>query len=260
MAAAVVPKAEERVPAGPPPGIRALGLPGAILVVQFIFFLLAVNNSPALGGGWGPYLIDELTYIVLFISAIVIDGVVEPRGGSDRAIRLWLPDEDRVGVIANFCFWFAVIGLVSLVGGIVLLDTLKVSTMALTGQERINTLVFVLLFVAPTEEFLFRAVLPRRVGWVLGSVVLFAVFHFGAYTTLSGGVTVGTLGNLLFAAILGYFLWLLYDNRTADGRRRMGLGAPVAFHAVYDLFVYGVFTGVFTFAGLFAVAPFVGHP
>ena len=256
MAIRVTPdSAQDPVPAGFPPGLGALGLRGLILAVQLFFLLLAVDKSPVFGGGWGNYYPYFQVYVIIFLVAVVIEGIFRPIGHNGNRIRVALPDEDRPHAVTNFAFWFGAFFLASLGIGTALLTYLHVAAAPVQGQVRINLLVFTLVFVAPTEEFLFRSVLPRRIGWIGGSIGAFAAYHVGAYTAATGTFNNGTLISLGMAATIGGLLWFVYYDFTNKRPREGAMGRTTALHGAYDLFVYGVFGGFHLTA--FALLPLV---
>jgi|GEM_PF-4224145 len=95
---------------------------------------------------------------------------------------------------------------------------------------------FTVFFVAPSEELLFRGVLPNLhvERYVLGVPVLlvasqavFALFHMAAY---------GGLGVSMFVTFGLGMVWVF-------AARRLSLYATMGSHAAYNLCVLGVLTG-----------------
>jgi hypothetical protein len=244
---ATVTQTLSQTPALPPHGLRAISLRGMVLLVMLIFLLLAANNSPAFGGGWAPYIVPFEVYLLIFGVAVTLESIWAPIGTTGRRLRLSLPEEERPDFAVHFAFWFGVVLLAVVAVGGLALYYLGAPTAPLTGQDRITTIVYVLVFVAPTEEYLFRVVLPQRVGWVWGAVILFGIFHIGAYTATGGGFDYSTLSQLFLAMALGWFLWLLYDlkitNKKGQKVRLVGYGGVVAAHGAYDLLLYGAVGG-----------------
>lgn len=227
------------------------GWRGMFLCVLLFWTLIATNDSPVLGGGWAAYSTTFFVYDVMFLSAWSIEGVIAPANRAGTRVRLQLPEEDAPGALGNFAFYYGVFAVLALALGLGLLRLAHVSLApALSGQAQINTLVWLVFFVSPTEEYFFRAVLSNRAGWFWGSVVAFAAFHVGAYTAIAGSFGVETLVELVVAGALGWVLWIVYDWRRADGRRRAGLGGSVPLHLVYDLLTTGTLTSVVAVGGL----------
>lgn len=245
----------DRIPALPsfrPGSFQGISLIGAVLLVQFFFLLLALNKSTLFGGDWSSYATFFAFYPFLLTGGLVIYG--------------WSPagmPEDQPGSTAKFLRWFGVFFLVT-VAALIAVFTFVFSAPSgtTTGSAKIAALVYILAFVAPTEEFVFRVVLPRKIGWILGSVILFSLFHSGV--DFAGGTGVSVYNDLAQQAFLGLILFGIYDYKVAlkgpDGRplyevgpngklrrsrqpsRLFGFGGAVGFHAAYDLVVLGVVT------------------
>jgi hypothetical protein len=239
---AFVPARPSSTPFLPPQNsLRAISLRGLILLAELVFVLFALTNSPILGGGWAPYLDDYFFYIALFAVAIVIEGSVvavpdrRRFARPSRRAKFAIPEDERPGWTTKFAFNFGIILFLGTVAVALAFTFLHVATTVVSGQARITGIVYILLFVAPVEEFMFRVVLPERIGWLLGSVILFALFHLGTYTAMGGGLTTSVLFNLAEAAVFGFLLFALYDLKNAKGERRVGYGGIVPIHALWDL-------------------------
>jgi membrane protease YdiL (CAAX protease family) len=111
-----------------------------------------------------------------------------------------------------------------------------------------SMIVLTILFVAPSEELMFRAMLPKYlegvfvgmpwVAWLL-SQATFAGFHFAAYG--------GSVPSMVIAFIVG-MVWLAAYKWTPrlgwlKSKERLGLGFTIGSHAAYNLVVSGILVG-----------------
>jgi hypothetical protein len=139
------------------------------------------------------------------------------------------------GLLGFMLSWGATIMLLGVLGG---QDFGTVPVTAVWG-----TIVTQVLFVACSEELLFRYALPTylRKAWtkawwfipVVLSQVSFALFHWGVY----GGSTFSLLIAFLFGMIM-YGAYRLRVNGT-----QLGLGFCIGAHAAYNLVLVGVLAG-----------------
>lgn len=229
----------------PPLGLQGVSLRILLLFVQLVFLLFAITNSPIFGGGWSIWTPEFEFYLLLFGVAVIIEGVFLPSGTALKPkFQATLPEDLKPGATAHFLFWFGAFLMGGIAIGGLLLGALHIqATTTLSGQYRITEIAYLIIFVAPTEEFLFRVVLPPRAGILLGSVVLFALFHLGDYTAQTGGFTSQTISQLIFAAVLGLILYYIYDFRDSKGERMFGYGGCTAVHAAWDLLFLGAVGG-----------------
>lgn len=111
-----------------------------------------------------------------------------------------------------------------------------------------SVIVLTVLFVAPSEELMFRAMLPKYLetvlpampwlAWII-SQATFAMFHFAAYQ--------GNISSLAIAFLAG-MVWLAAYKWTPKmgwlkAKDRLGLGFTIGSHAAYNLVVSGVLIG-----------------
>lgn len=258
MNAGGLPK-ETEAPIGIPASRQVIGLWALIASGCLFLLLLAAENSPLFGGGWAPYLASFEIYLLMLIVAVLTHLLVapatarfliRPKQGQGPRAQLSLPENDPDATV-NFLLMLGSWGLLSMVTGFLILDLIHAPKGTTTGQQAINLILFVVLVVAPVEEYFFRVVLPDRVGILLGSVLLFGAYHAAIYTA-QYGISVATAINIGFLMALGAGLYVIYDLRLPNGRR-FGYGASTAVHAVYDLFAFGVL-GSFSL-GILSLAP-----
>jgi Type II CAAX prenyl endopeptidase Rce1-like len=217
-----------------------------LLLAMAFFLLLGLNNSTLLGGVWSCWTPTYTFYIILALIGMGVAGGVS-------ATPLMLP-----GSGWNFLRWFGVWagGTWAVMSAMVHFGLISIGqTSGLCGNQ-ISQFVWVVVFVAPVEEFVFRVVLPPRIGWVLGSVVLFAIFHTSVYLALLG---ISALpGALIYAGVLGGILYAVYNARDRNGDRIFGYGGSVGMHAAIDLTTLGIITTIGGGAG--ALLPlFIAH-
>ncbi|HEY1198444.1 MAG TPA: hypothetical protein VGG32_06935 [Thermoplasmata archaeon] len=255
---AVVDSRRSRVPAFGPvkvpafgplasPNVKVIGIVAALFATQAFVWLGTVvvtntnGSSPILPGSWSGYSNQMLFYLITMLFSMILIGYT-----TDLSLVPKYKDVSRF--LINYGLWTFVSWLaLSLIypGG--------PGVAALTGTDRIQTLVFISLFVAPAEELLFRVVLPRLLNsWILGSVVLFSGYHFAAYlVSYSSESLIVVATGLIEVAILGVVLWFIYSFvfrvKTRSGAVvaiNSGYGGSTGFHAAWDLFVSGVLPGL----------------
>jgi membrane protease YdiL (CAAX protease family) len=221
---------------------RAFGIAAAILLIQMFFYVPSAINSTLLSSAWSTYQPDFLLYIILNLIALTILGLDK----TNRDIREGNFTKFLLGFgVTAFAAW-GLLTLVSLSFSVPSIDT-NPSFLA----SRVPVVVYILGFVAPTEELMFREVLPRVfrkkgqsdftvVGVGLSSVLLFPLFHVWTYSS-SAGLGTALFAALMTAAVAGVVLAFIYHFA--------GYGAAVAAHGWYDLFVTGTIGG-FAFTGL----------
>lgn len=220
--------------------IRTLGVIGLLFTAQWFVWLSTVVNtnssgdSTVFGGNWSVYNDPMLFYLIGMLFAMVLVNYV-----SDVSVVPKAKDISRF--LINYSMWtFVTWGILSLI------FPNGAGAAPLTGMARFQNLVFVSLFVAPTEELLFRVVLPRVLNsWILGSVVAFTLFHLSAYTLSYNGPSL--IAGFISLMLLGVILWLVYSFQIRIRTKRYGTvvinsgyGGSTGLHAAYDLFVLGV--------------------
>lgn len=212
-------------------GMRTIGLLSMILIVQFFIYLSVIDQSVILPGNWPtdwqPRATGMLFYIFLFVGMMVLNIAIPRKIGSRAA-----------GTVASFLIPFAAGGF-----GVWFLTTLAVTfdpSFFVSSLPPPNTgakfasLTFTILFVAPTEELMFRVVLPGlavykgKSYWWVPSIIGFMAFHIPYYANASVGLPpVVFVGHLVIVGALGGLLYLIYQ--------RFGFGAAVGFHGGFDL-------------------------
>jgi membrane protease YdiL (CAAX protease family) len=103
-----------------------------------------------------------------------------------------------------------------------------------------------LLFVAPSEEIMFRSVLPdvleSRMRWTWGALVVsqgaFALFHWSAYG--------GDWGAMALAFFIGMIWVLAYRFKPFFMREKLGIGFTTGSHCAYNLILSGILIGNIT--------------
>ena len=223
--------------------IRTLGIIGLLFLAEVFVFLGTVVNQTTSGdstllpgtGNWSAWEWDMVFYIFLTLGAMVLVLYIDPNDVSVVPKR-----KDISMFLLNYALW-SILGW----GALTLIYPHGIMGVSLTPTERIQQFVFTSLFVAPTEELMFRVVLPRVLNsWILGSVVAFVIFHFSAY---SQEYASGFIPAILSLVILSFVFWFVYDFKltfkTKHGKEIViagGYGSSTGLHAVYDLFVFGV--------------------
>jgi membrane protease YdiL (CAAX protease family) len=100
------------------------------------------------------------------------------------------------------------------------------------------------IFVAPSEEIMFRLVLPDVLqhkvfpkklwlGALILSQILFAFFHIAAYQ--------GSVGSMTIAFTIG-MLWLFASRLPVNGKP-LGIGFTIGSHIAYNLIIAGILVG-----------------
>ena len=212
---------------------RVMGIAAAILLIQLFFYIPSVVGTQLLPGDWAAYQPGFLLYIILDLAALAIIGY--DRDGKDI----------REGSITKFAMNF---GITAFAAWLVLTAP---SPDVVTAAAKVPIVVYVLGFVAPTEELMFREVLPRVVTKMkrnvkgeqefsllavgISSAVLFPAYHVWTYS-LSAGLSTALIAALITSALAGVILALIYHY--------FGYGPAVAAHGWYDLFVLGAIGGL----------------
>jgi hypothetical protein len=223
----------------PAHGLR-IGIIIGFVVVQAFLLLQTYLNSPLLPGNWSGFQFQFTFYLMLDVLAL---GMI---AFWPRVIKNWEKIRIQPNGFVGFAFTYALFGLA--------MWGIMIGYLSLTGSAvqpvlddtaRLQQFVFIALFVGPTEELFFRVALPPYTGWVLGSCVLFGLFHALAYSTGTGAFTgIALLIQMMLAMAWGGFFWFLYS--------RWGYGASVSAHTIFDLAVGGIITaGIAGLAGLF---------
>ncbi len=222
---------------------RAIGPVAMLILAELIVFLMALNGSTFIPGDWAPFV--PLMSIYLTLNALSIgvfsQNVSVPlilEGNTGRFLKVFV-------VFSALTWILTLLFLSQTIGGI---------PAPVSGTVAFQELLFIGLFVGPTEELFFRVVLPPILGkryWtqlVLSSLA-FAIFHIGAYT--AAGVTwtpevlssqllqVGVIGGILYA--VG---WKTVDSVSGTMQPRFGYPAMAGAHVAYDLSVLGVISGL----------------
>lgn len=216
------------LPTGKVPAFRGLSSTGkgvgALVFVgigQLMLYLTTTVNPTLLPGNWGSLVTGMEFYLfsILFAFILVI--------GSKEPILAG-------GTLDQFLLRFAVGGgaTYAVLWAISFANPVGPGTL-LGGGSQLQWILYLGFFVAPTEELLFRAALPRNVGWVMGSVILFSVYHIPAYL-LEGGTTSlsAILPNLVTVGVLGFVFWVVYE--------KFGLAFSIGAHFLYDVVTVGV--------------------
>jgi Type II CAAX prenyl endopeptidase Rce1-like len=224
------------------PGIRAFGPISAgaksaafialIGLAQILFYVAALDNSPILPGNWAPFIPEMTFYIILlgFAGMLLLfrRDLLAPKDATISDFVLRLSAFSGVTWLIMSVFTLAISG--SGASSTVLSDTTKIQYFVLYG-----------VFVAVSEEMLFRQTLPVVLNsWVLGSVVIFAGLHLPVYLIDNGDTFgIGLISSLAQAAIMGTVLWFVYAKPRDGGILGMGLGATIGIHMTYDLVLGG---------------------
>lgn len=231
-------------------GKKTLGAFVFIILVEFVIFADVAGGSTFLPGNWTPYLAPIEFYIAFAFFGLLL--LLLLRG---------LPASLTVPA-GRFVFQL------SALSGATWLVMTVVSSFGGTGPvlpevQRIQEFLFMGFFVAPVEELLFRVVLPIVLrnanvpektpgaqGWILGSVVLFGLFHIPAYF-IEGGSDLSVLASdVLQAMVMGLVLWFVYSYkfelkvRGKTYELNGGYGGSTGVHLTYNLFVLGVISAL----------------
>ncbi|MDE1821561.1 MAG: CPBP family intramembrane metalloprotease [Euryarchaeota archaeon] len=221
--------------------VRTWGPAGVLVLAQVFVLLITVNGSNLIPGDWSGLFDAEVVYLILSIFALGVFGIGN---------RTPLISEGDTG-------WFVVLFAMFAAATIFVLVELfahsGAAPSAVSPTQKIQTALFLGVFVAPTEELLFRVVLPPYVaksslGRMAGSSILFGVFHLPAYSVVAGKVGPFSIGSAVIEAVfLGMLLYVVYagiDIPSAKIRfRGLGLGASTGIHWGWDLSTLGVVGG-----------------
>jgi hypothetical protein len=229
---------------------RTLWLVGIALLLQVFVWIGVQSGSPLLPDAetvWQPAAPLMLNYLVLMLltAALILSLRANGPSTSGRPGQFLLRLSLGAGVT-----WVAVEALIRIDPSFLGLGYVAVNTNA---SARLEAIVYYVLFVAVTEELLFRATLPQFIKnpdrrWIMATVV-FGLFHIWVYSTgLSNGQTwIDVVVELLTAMIFGYLLWFVYNKKWG------GFGMAVGIHATWDLITIG------SIGGLSILPLFLGH-
>lgn len=233
---------------------RAIGPVGFLFMGQLITLLIAVNGSTLLPGNWSPVILPMEVY--LFIDAVAI-------GFFSQGVSVPLIVEGSVGRFLKVFVAFSAIGWVvvaALIG-----FTAGGTPTPVSPTVQFQDVVYIALFVGPTEELFFRVVLPPVLsrgflGQMVWSSVAFALFHVGIYTAAGTQWTpLGVAGILVQLGLIGAIFFIV-AWKPAPGRRdgrlpRWGYPAATGLHISYDLVVLGVIAALGGSAHLLGLVP-----
>lgn len=210
---------------------------------ELVVYLIALNGSTLIPGNWATFAPLMLVYLTINALSIGVftQGLAVPiilEGSTGRFLKVFVLFA-ALGWIATLLF------LTGSVGGI---------PKQIDGTVAFQQLLFIGLFVGPSEELLFRVVIPPLVGktyvtqLVLSSVA-FAIFHIGAYTaagiTWSPNQLAFQLGFVAFLGGLFYIVdWRAVNPKTGAMEPRFGVPSSTGLHVAYDLSILGVITGL----------------
>lgn len=229
------------------PRVRVLGIIGLLFLLQLFVWLGTVINTNASGdsallpgtGNWTLWSNVMLFYLVMNLFSMILvnytgDVAVVPKA---KDISMFL---------VNYSLW-TVVGW----GILTLIFPHGTGVTMLLGTGRIQQFTIISLFVAPSEELMFRVVLPRVLNsWFLGSTVAFTIFHLSAYSVEYSGSEF--IPGLISLVLMSFVLWGVYAFqlriRLKGGKEAVinsGFGGSVGLHQVYDCFVLGVLGPLF---------------
>ena len=212
----------------------ATELPLLPLVVVAQLFLF-VTGAYLWGPEW-PY-DGALLYILMVVGALGIAMYTVQRVPEAQRRAYWARLVPTAPVLHGVAFWFVGFWLTYAV----VLGTFELALgydwPTITPSMATVMLFFTVFFVAPTEELLFRGVLPNlnEERYVLGKVplilvmsqVVFALFHYAAY---------GGIGSAMVITFALGLIWVF-------AARRWSLYATMGSHTAYNLCVLGVLSG-----------------
>ncbi|MGA7861320.1 MAG: CPBP family glutamic-type intramembrane protease [Thermoplasmata archaeon] len=227
-------------------GKRTLGAFVFVILIEFVVFADVAGGSTFLPGNWAPFLAPIEFYIAFAFFGLLLLLLLQGIPAS-----LTVP-------AGRFVFQLAAVSAATW-AALTLIFSLGGTGPILPEVERIQEFILMGFFVAPVEELLFRVVLPivfrnqnaprnapGAQGWILGSVVLFGLFHIPAYF-LEGGSNLSILASDVGQAmVLGIVLWFVYSyTLTLRVRGRTykingGYGGSYGFHFTYNCLVLGV--------------------
>lgn len=214
---------------------HVIGLVGVILLLQVFMFLGAEQASWILPGNWTPFVPIFNFFLQTTFAAIFF--LILPRKNGTSPLEdikeFSFRDFLRNYALVFGLTWIAVLG-IFIVG---FHETLK----PLADVTRLQQFVYVFIFVAPTEELLFRVALPKHFPWWATSGIGFAVYHLWAYSLqVPIGDIQALLSQMLWAGILGIVFYAIYT--------KYGYGGAMGAHGAYDGVVLGAL-GTFGLAG-----------
>jgi hypothetical protein len=209
---------------------------GVILAFSMIFLWL--NGRALWGSGWinspvgnGDQL--ALAYVVMFGFAMAF---------TQRNSLMWLSKVTLKEGVLNF--W---IGFMMMFAGMIVLSQylMKGSFGAQISSYKVYpSIALTAIFVAPTEETIFRGILKDYfkglklyfvpVGIIVTSA-LFAITHYAVY----GGVVM----SLVWAFIMGAIFYLATDFKPSKRMAPLGIAGAIGMHFCYNIFILGILTG-----------------
>lgn len=205
---------------------------GVLIGIQLFFYLATLFSQTFLPGNWTVLSPDFLYYLLLDVLALFLMGgfryqnkVIQPAGAG--------------GFLITFPLWATITFLLMTIAFASTVSTVT----PLTLTEKIMDLVLYGIFVAPTEELLFRVALPPVLsgygGWVTAQII-FAGFHFLELTATGQGIVGPVIDQAVEIFGLGLLLYAVFHY--------FGYGAAVGFHFAWDATIAGAL-GVGVFAG-----------
>lgn len=209
--------------------IRTLGF----LTVLFMFQFAYMANPP--GAGFSPQVAQWYTLFMVAFLAVAMASKV-------RLEELRLLGTLFMAMFGLVLSWAVTLGLYGVAWGF---DFPEVSAVTVRG-----IMVMQILFVAVSEEFVFRYTLPqifqakfrREYRWLalLIPQVSFGLYHWAAY----GGDWVSMVVAMVFGCLLMYAYYIPITGKWAAWLGpRLGLGFCIGVHAAYNLVLLGVLSG-----------------
>ena len=203
----------------------------AILLIAILQGFLYVNAHV----WWGPDWPDSAVTIYLFLEAIFFGwlgyGLVIKSSeyswisvAFSKAVLMWM--------FGFALTWVVVYGLFTFL--------LDYQWPTIDANQALPLFMFHAVFVAPVEELIFRGVIPQEVEgherWrrfpilLIGSQILFAVFHWGTY---------GGLGWPMLYAFMFGMVWVFAS-------RRWSIYWTMGSHLAYNTLIIGILSGGIT--------------
>lgn len=204
-----------------------------VAFAQVMALLVVVDNSPLIPGlvgsgvNYEPYMVYYLFLLTAVAFPIVgfAPSLVARRRGQ-RSVNLATGGRLTRWALSFGATGFAAWALLGVAG-----VALSVVYTPISGAERLGFLVFDSLFVAATEEIVFRMALPLVMNPWLASCVLFPLAHLPVDATVFGGNVELYAMAFVQRALAGAVLWVIYS--------RVNLAAAIAAHFIYDAFLGG---------------------
>lgn len=231
---------DKNIPAVSAKGFRGKTY-GAFVLVGFIelaVYLTAVVDPQLLPGNWTP-LVPAMTFYLFstFFALFIVGRDSQLLGGSLDSFLI------RFSIGAALTWGLLTVVAYAGSGG--------PAAVPLAGGAKLQTLMFTGFFIAPVEELLFRVAAPRYFGWLMGSSVLFALYHVPVVILENPHASWHSMvSNIAFLALMGVVLWFAYTLKRPVIRFRGvsyslgGYGFSLGIHFLYDVFVYGAVLGL----------------